>query len=101
MAEFVKVANKTEIEEDRGTVFSVKDKEVALFLVEGTYYAINNTCPHAEGPLGEGDLEDKVVTCPWHGWQFDVSTGAGLTDEETHVSTYPVKVEGDDIYVEI
>ncbi|MGH9448614.1 MAG: Rieske (2Fe-2S) protein, partial [Terriglobia bacterium] len=61
----------------------------------------DNTCLHQGGPLGEGDLSGKVVTCPWHGWEYDVSTGEKCGDSSMQVATYPVQVEGNDIKVEV
>ncbi len=101
MAEKVKVANISELEEDRGTIVEAKGLCIALFNIEGKIYAINNACPHAEGPLGEGDLEETKVICPWHGWEFDVITGAFEEDPDVKVDTYPVEVNGDEIFVEI
>lgn len=101
MAEKVKVAKVSELEEDRGTIVDANGMTLALFQIEGKIYAINNSCPHANGPLGEGDLEENVVMCPWHGWQFNVQTGENEEDPELKVQTYPVEVDGDDIYVEI
>ena len=70
---------------------------IALFNVGGSFYAIDNTCKHAEGPLGEGELDQAQVTCPLHGWQYDVTTGACATDTSVSQKKYNVKVEGDDI----
>ena len=54
---------------------AVGERELALFNVGGKFYATDNVCPHRGGPLGEGTLDGNVVTCPWHGWRFDVCTG--------------------------
>jgi nitrite reductase/ring-hydroxylating ferredoxin subunit len=77
----------------------VNGKTIAVFNVEGTYYAIDNTCVHRGGPLGEGEVEGQVVTCPWHGWQFNVTTGACVNNPSARVDSYQVKVEGADIKV--
>jgi nitrite reductase (NADH) small subunit len=65
---------------------------IAVANVEGTFHAISNTCAHAEGPLGEGGLEGHVVTCPYHAWEYDVRSGACLTDSSVAVETYEVQV---------
>lgn len=78
-----------------------KSEEYAVYNVDGALYATGNVCPHSGGPLGEGELEGPVVTCPWHAWQFDVRTGIALDFPEDHVLTYPVKVQGDEIYIEL
>src|SRR5499427_5434370 len=77
----------------------VGGKPIALFNVGGTFYAIDNTCLHRGGPLGEGELEGAVVTCPWHGWQYDVTTGVNTMDDSERVERYEVKVEGTAVLV--
>jgi nitrite reductase (NADH) small subunit len=74
---------------------------IAVANVDGAYYAISNTCAHAEGPLGEGSLSGTIVTCPYHGWQYDVRDGACKTHANTKISTYPVKVVGDAVCVQL
>ena len=74
---------------------------VALFNVDGKFYALDGICPHAGGPLGEGELRGTVVTCPWHGWQFDVTTGQHCLNARLMHQTFAVRVEGDDILVEV
>ncbi len=74
---------------------------VALFNVAGELFALDAICPHAGGPLGEGPLEGNIVTCPWHGWQFDVRTGQHLLNSKLQQSVFPVRIDGDDVYVEI
>jgi nitrite reductase (NADH) small subunit len=75
--------------------------EVAVFNVGGAFHAMDNTCPHRGAPLSDGRLEGCVVVCPWHGWQFDVTTGALLMSASSKQKTYKVTKEGDDLYVEI
>ena len=76
-------------------------RKIALFELDGSYYAIDDTCTHVGGPLGEGTLEGEVVTCPWHGAGFNVKTGE-LTGPpaRSNVGTYAVKIEGNDVLVE-
>ncbi len=100
MADFVRVAATGDIAPGTGKTIEVNGKEIALFNAGGTFYAIDNTCPHRGGPLGEGELEGKVVTCPWHSWQYDVSNGESLTDD-LKVACYPVKVEGDAVLLAV
>lgn len=99
MADFVKVAFAGDVPAGTGKVIEVNGKPVALFNVGGKFYALDNTCPHMEGPLGEGALDGPVVTCPWHGWEFDVTTGKNAADETCVQPCFQVKVEGKDIYV--
>lgn len=75
------------------------DRIVALFNVEGTIHALDGICPHQGGPLGKGNLQGCIITCPWHGWQFDVSTGQHQTSKSLVHDKFPVKVEGDQILV--
>lgn len=101
MGEFVRVAGTGDIPPGTGIVAEAKGKPLAIFNVEGSFYAIDNTCVHRGGPLGEGELEGETVTCPWHGWEYDVKTGASITNPSAKVQAYPVQVEGTDIKVEI
>jgi len=86
-----------------GTIreFHVEGRAIAVANVDGKFYAINNTCLHRGGPLGQGTLYGKVVTCPWHGWQYDVTTGKVTQNPAVGVDCYPLEVRGEDIYVDI
>ena len=97
MSEFVRVAGTADVKPGGGTVAEINGKTLAVFNVDGTYHVIDNTCVHRGGPLGEGDVEGDVVTCPWHGWQYNIKTGACVNNPAARVATYEVKVEGDDI----
>ena len=101
MAVMTKVAKKSEIAPGTSKVVEVGGKTVAIFNCEGAFYAIDNTCKHRGGPLGEGSLSNTTVTCPWHGWEYDVTTGACAMDESIKVQTYDVNVEGDDLIVSV
>ena len=58
---------------------------IALFNVDGTFYAMDNSCPHAGGPLGEGKVNGGIVECPWHGWRFDIRTGTRVENQNFEV----------------
>ena len=73
----------------------------ALCNVNGELRALAGVCPHQGGPLGEGVLNGDIITCPWHMWEFNSATGACLFNGEVTIPTYPVRVEGSDILVEI
>lgn len=90
-----------ELQEGRGKVVQASGKAIALFKCGGSVYAIDNTCKHRGGPLGEGELEGCVVTCPLHGWQYDVKTGACETTPGQRVEKYKVVVEGGDVKVDV
>jgi len=79
----------------------VGGKPVAVANVGGRFYAIDNTCLHRGGPLGQGQLEGPVVTCPWHGWQFDVTTGKAVMNPNAGVGCLRTEVRGEDIYVDL
>lgn len=74
---------------------------VALARVEGAFHAIASVCPHAGGPLGEGSLEGCTLTCPWHGWSYDVRDGSCFVSDEVSVRTYPVVVVGGTVCVDV
>ncbi len=101
MGKFVKAAKKGDLGEGQGLVVTLEDNDIALFNVGGNFHAIDNTCKHAQGPLGEGELDKAQVTCPLHGWQYDVTTGACVTNPGVSQKKYNVKVEGDDILIEV
>lgn len=99
MPNFVKVGNATDLKPGENKVVSVDGEEIALFNVDGEFFAISNMCPHRGGPLGEGFLEGDAVTCPWHGWRFNVKTGISPVMPTVKVQSYKVKVEGNDVSV--
>jgi len=100
MGQWVKVAKKSEIPADTGKLVEANGKQIALFNVNGKICAIFQTCPHQGGPLDEGGLDGTVVTCPWHGWQFDVTSGECTFNPSIKQPTFKVKEEGEDISVE-
>ena len=102
MSEFTTVASADEIESGTGTVIDTGEVTLAVFNVDGDFYAIANECTHQGGPLGDGDLDDTTVTCPWHGAEFDVTSGDVLAppaDEDEPV--YEVRVDGDEVQVAV
>lgn len=99
MGELVRVAGTEDLKPGQSMVAEVNGKSLAVFNVDGQFHVIDNTCVHRGGPLGEGELEANVVTCPWHGWQFNVTTGACVNNPSAQVQTYPVQVEGTDVKV--
>ena len=102
MPERIKVAQFDEVSPGSGKVVEANGQSIALFNVDGALYAIDNTCTHVGGSLGEGDLIDDTVSCPWHGAQFNVKTGEVLSPPAgSGVHSYAVKVEGNDVFVEL
>ena len=98
---WTRVADAADVPAGRGRVVVAADRELALFNVDGRYYAIDNACVHQGGPLGEGILRGAVVACPWHDWRYDVRTGENPLDDRLRVACYPVRVEGTSVLVEI
>jgi len=99
MAEFVRVAGTGDVAPGHGIVAEANGKTLAIFNVEGTFHAIDNTCLHRGGPLGEGEVEGGVVTCPWHGWQYNVKTGSCVNNPAAQIRRYEVKVDSTDVKV--
>jgi nitrite reductase (NADH) small subunit len=97
----VKVAVVGDVPEGEGRVVEVDGRTLALFNVDGRFYATDNDCPHRGGPLGEGDLDGRVVRCPWHAWRWDVTTGANVNNPAVTIACFPVTVEGDAILVDL
>lgn len=103
MGQFIKVGIKADFEDlEGGKLVVAGGQNIAIFNVGGSYYAIENTCPHRGGPLAEGMLVGEEVICPWHGSRFNVKTGAVLSPPAPQsVRSFPVRVTGNDIEVEI
>jgi nitrite reductase (NADH) small subunit len=100
MPKFVRVAGVAEIPPGHARSVVVDDREIAVFNVDGSFYAIDGTCPHQGGPLAEGWIDGAVVTCPWHAWCFDVRTGKmTLLGDFCEVDTFDVHVNGADVEV--
>ena len=96
-----KIAKISDIPEGQGKTFTVEGQEVAVFNKGGQFFAIDNTCLHKAGPLGEGSLEDETVTCPLHGWQYNITTGECLMNPEAKLNTFTVTVENNEVCLEI
>lgn len=99
MPRFVPVAHIADLKPGACQSVEVEGYGVALFNVEGRIYALDNTCPHAGGPLGEGRLEGDIVTCPWHGWRFNVRTGERPENPEIKAGCLRVQIQEDEILV--
>ena len=101
MSKFITVAKVEEIPPGTGRTVDVHGAWIALFNVNGAFFAVDNTCPHAGGPLGEGSLDGEVIECPWHGWRFNVRTGERPENPEIRVACVEVRVHGPDVQVKI
>ena len=102
MAEFVKAIAKADLTAGHGVMVELQGKKIAIFNEDGAFYAMDDTCTHAGGPLSEGELDGTVVTCPWHGATFDVKTGGVHGPPASDgVRSYEVKIEGEDVLVKV
>jgi len=102
MSKLMKIAETKDVAPGTGKVVEVEGHNIALLNVAGTFHAIDNTCTHVGGPLGEGELEGEIVTCPWHGAKFNVESGEVLEPPARKgVQSFPVKVQGNDVLVEL
>jgi nitrite reductase/ring-hydroxylating ferredoxin subunit len=99
MSEFLKAVAVSELAPGQGREVLVGTKPVAIFNVGGVFYAISNTCLHRGGPLGQGFLEGRAVTCPWHSWTFDVTTGENVVNSELKVACYETRIEDGQVLV--
>jgi nitrite reductase (NADH) small subunit len=91
--ETVVVGRVQDVPVGRGATVELKSgKELALYNVGGTFYAMENFCPHRGAPLADGRLDGHIVECDWHGWRFDVRTGECLTTD-CPIESYEVKIE--------
>jgi nitrite reductase (NADH) small subunit len=98
---FVRTVKVDEVPPGTVRELQVEGKTVALGNVSGRLYAVNNTCLHRGGPLGQGVLDGQTVTCPWHGWQYDMCSGKVKQNPSVGVDCYPVEVRGQDVFVDV
>ena len=98
MSEFVTVGRPEDIPPGEGRCIEVNGDEVALFNMDGNFFALDNLCPHRSGPLGDGKVEDEDVICPWHSWRFNIKTGQS-PDNSSKVKTYAVKIENGELKI--
>jgi NAD(P)H-dependent nitrite reductase small subunit len=101
MSEFVRVMAVAELPPGQGAEVTVSGETVAVFNVNGTFHALSNRCPHRGGPLGQGFVDGTEVSCPWHNWTFDVTTGVNTASADMQVPCHEVKVEDGAVYVRL
>jgi NAD(P)H-dependent nitrite reductase small subunit len=97
--EFVRVARVADVPPGSAIPVRVGERAVALFHVDGTFYALDNACPHKGGPLCEGAVAGKHVICPWHDWTFSLEDGRMTFGDYALLDVYDVRVEGEDIVI--
>lgn len=102
MAEFTKVAAVSEIPSGSMKGFMVNGEKLLVANINGNFYAMGSICTHRGGPLEEGELSGNTLTCPWHGAQFDVTTGTPtMPPAQMPVKKFEVKVENNDVFVKV
>lgn len=101
MGQRVAVGKAANIPEGGSVVVSVGTKDVAVFRIDGQFYAIDDLCPHMGASLSGGYIEDGVVTCPWHYWRFRLSDGAWADNPKVTTGCYAVHVVGDELELEV
>lgn len=101
MPNWIRLADVDECPLGEGREFVAAGRIVALFNTAGEFFALDGICPHQGGPLGKGELAGCVVTCPWHGFQFDVRDGQHQSNKQLRQPTFRVKVENGGVYVDV
>ncbi len=84
-----------ELTDSSGREFAIGDQVIAVFRVDGKVCATDGMCAHQGGPLAAGDVDGSCVTCPWHGWQYDITNGCNLLTGRKMISTFPVEIRDD------
>ena len=95
-----KVAKTSDLADGAAQELTIEGQSIALFKISGKFYAIANHCMHRGGPLATGYIEGSKVTCPWHGWEFDVKTGDCHTLQGSKQKTYPTKIEKNYVFID-
>lgn len=98
---WVRILDRAEISSGEVIEVFVEDRAIVVVDVGGQLSAIDSVCPHAGGPLADGQLEGSLLTCPWHGWTFDVCTGSCGVSDDIQLQTFEIRVEGGEIFVEL
>ena len=101
MTEFQPVGRVEEFAAGRGRMVTVNGRHVALFRLGNEFFALDNMCLHRGGPLCDGQIENGVVTCPWHFWSYEIRTGTMVQDPRVGVSRHEVRLEGGVISVRL
>jgi len=99
--EFIPAVAAAAVPPGRAAEVTVGGQAIAIFNVGGTFHALANRCPHRGGPLGQGFVDGSQVSCPWHNYTFDVTTGENVVSANLKVPRYPVKVEDGQVYVKV
>ena len=101
MSDYVPVLAVADLPPGRAAEVTVDGRAIALFNVGGTVHALANRCPHRGGPLGQGFVDGPQVSCPWHNWTFDVTTGENVAGPDLKVDRYEVRVADGQVFVKL
>jgi nitrite reductase (NADH) small subunit/3-phenylpropionate/trans-cinnamate dioxygenase ferredoxin subunit len=101
MSDFHSVCPAGELAEGEGRTVKVGNQLIAVFCDRGRLFAIDDVCPHMGASLAGGYVEDGIVTCPWHAWRFRLADGAWADNPRIKIGSYPVRVEGGEIQVQV
>lgn len=96
-----KIAKIPDFADGRPQLVAINDTPIAVFKENDRFFALENRCAHKGGPLVEGSIENSIVTCPWHAWSFDLGSGACKNMPGAKQKTYPVKIEAQDIFIDV
>ena len=96
-----KIAKTSDIGEGAGKTFTIEGQTIAVFNKGEGFFAIEDTCKHKGGSLGEGKLDGDTITCPLHGWQYNITNGECLMNPQVKMKSFPVKVENGEISLEV
>lgn len=101
MARWFALCNTNDCGPGTAREFVAEDRIVALYNVDGAFHALDGVCPHQGGPLGQGGLNGCIVTCPWHGWQFDVRNGQHQLNRTYRHPGFTVKIVGEQVLIDL
>jgi nitrite reductase/ring-hydroxylating ferredoxin subunit len=97
----LKVAPLSELQHGQVVEVAAGDRTFAVCNINGTLHCLDGTCPHAGGPLGQGTLQGEILVCPWHGYEFNCTTGENDADEDLVVDRFPVIVEEGQVLIDV
>ncbi|HLJ90039.1 MAG TPA: Rieske (2Fe-2S) protein [Candidatus Angelobacter sp.] len=98
----IRIGNRADLPlQGEAKEFQAEGKMVCVANVNGEFSALDNLCLHRGGPLGQGVVEKGRVVCPWHGWEFDAKTGQCSHSPLAVVTVYPLKIEGEDVFIDV
>lgn len=96
------ICRADELAPGQGSEFLVDGKIVAVFLLsDGSVYAVDGMCAHQGGPIAQGKVSGRCVTCPWHGWQYDISNGKNLLTQKSMLASYAVELRDGEVWIDV